>query len=283
MTLGQRVQEARRKKGLTQKQAAGDRITRNMLSQIEHDLANPSMKTLEYLARTLEVSVGWLLTGQTAGTDLAAARSRFRAGDWEQALRLAMQTEGESDERSLLIARACLMLAKERLYAGEFSRARELAQTALEHDDKTVYGAGEIRMKALWLIARCDLGRGESVDDSMERFRQAYDDLGWEAKNHLVRARYQLEQGNLQAAERELWMVTTLPEEDRPGYLILRGSLAIQQEKYGNALSFLRQAEELPVRTREQSQDLYTLLETASREMEDYKAAYEYAAKLREL
>ena len=35
---------------MTQEQAAGGRITRNMLSLIENDLSAPSMKTLEYLA-----------------------------------------------------------------------------------------------------------------------------------------------------------------------------------------------------------------------------------------
>ena len=50
MTLGQKVRQARIRAGLTQEQAAGGRITRNMLSLIENDLSAPSMKTLEYLA-----------------------------------------------------------------------------------------------------------------------------------------------------------------------------------------------------------------------------------------
>ena len=37
-----------------------------MLSQIENDLAVPSMKTLEYLAATLGVSVSWLLADEAA-------------------------------------------------------------------------------------------------------------------------------------------------------------------------------------------------------------------------
>ena len=42
--------------GMTQEQAAGGRITRNMLSLIENDLSAPSMKTLEYLAAGRQVS-----------------------------------------------------------------------------------------------------------------------------------------------------------------------------------------------------------------------------------
>ena len=42
MTLGQKLKKARLDRGLTQAQVVGDRITRNMLSQLENDLASPS-------------------------------------------------------------------------------------------------------------------------------------------------------------------------------------------------------------------------------------------------
>ena len=58
MTLGEKLRRTRQERGLTQKQLAGERITRNMLSQIENDLAQPSMRTLEYLADALGVEAG---------------------------------------------------------------------------------------------------------------------------------------------------------------------------------------------------------------------------------
>ena len=57
MTLGQKLKKARLDRGLTQAQVVGDRITRNMLSQLENDLASPSVGTLEYLASVLGVEV----------------------------------------------------------------------------------------------------------------------------------------------------------------------------------------------------------------------------------
>ena len=62
MELGKRLQQARLEAGLSQKQLCGDRITRNMLSQIEHGTAKPSMTTLQYLAERLGKSVGYLNT-----------------------------------------------------------------------------------------------------------------------------------------------------------------------------------------------------------------------------
>ena len=46
MTLGEKLRRTRMEKGLTQAEVAGDRITRNMLSQIENDVASPSVGTL---------------------------------------------------------------------------------------------------------------------------------------------------------------------------------------------------------------------------------------------
>ncbi len=59
MTLGQKVRELRLSKQMTQKELAGDCITRNMLSQIENGSATPSMKTMEYLAGKLEKPLGF--------------------------------------------------------------------------------------------------------------------------------------------------------------------------------------------------------------------------------
>ena len=84
MTLGQKVRQARIRAGLTQEQAAGGRITRNMLSLIENDLSAPSMKTLEYLAAALGVTAGWLLADDAsdeAAERLPRARAMLREGD----------------------------------------------------------------------------------------------------------------------------------------------------------------------------------------------------------
>ena len=53
MELSQKLKQARLDAGLSQKALCGDRITRNMLSQIENGSARPSMDTLRYLAGQL--------------------------------------------------------------------------------------------------------------------------------------------------------------------------------------------------------------------------------------
>lgn len=61
MTLGQKVREVRLNMKMTQKELAGDFITRNMLSQIENEQATPSMKTMEHIAKQLGKPIGYFL------------------------------------------------------------------------------------------------------------------------------------------------------------------------------------------------------------------------------
>lgn len=60
--IGSRIKELRIKKGLTQKELAGEQITRNMLSLIENGTSCPSVGTLMYLSERLEVPVGYFFT-----------------------------------------------------------------------------------------------------------------------------------------------------------------------------------------------------------------------------
>jgi len=61
MEIGQKLLLARQEAGLSQRQLCGEEITRNMLSQIEHGTAHPSMKTLRYLAGRLGKPVSYFL------------------------------------------------------------------------------------------------------------------------------------------------------------------------------------------------------------------------------
>ena len=61
MDLGGKILQARKEAGLSQRQLCGDVITRNMLSQIEHGTAKPSMETLKYLASRLGKPMSYFL------------------------------------------------------------------------------------------------------------------------------------------------------------------------------------------------------------------------------
>lgn len=64
MTIGQRLREIRREKGLTLKQLADSSgLTLTYLSDVERDQTRPSLKALLRIASALEVSMADLLSG----------------------------------------------------------------------------------------------------------------------------------------------------------------------------------------------------------------------------
>lgn len=74
-TLGKRIKEARLAKKMTQSEVVGDFITRNMLSQIESGSATPSVKTLEYLCKVLEIEPNTLLPDENDSKNALTQRA----------------------------------------------------------------------------------------------------------------------------------------------------------------------------------------------------------------
>lgn len=143
MTLGQRVLQARLAAGLSQRELAGEEITRNMLSSLEHDAATPSIATLRYLARRLGRPVSYFF-GEDASEGIAA----FEAGAWHRSLELMTQAERRWLEPLALLREAELAVG-----SGRICQARELLQR-LEGLSSPLFGP-ELRRKAAMLRCRC--------------------------------------------------------------------------------------------------------------------------------
>jgi len=282
MTLGQKLRQARQTRGLTQSQVAGTRITRNMLSQIENDQASPSVRTLEYLAAALGVNAGWLMTEEesdSAASRLVRARSMLRSGQYETCLSLLKSGEKTAgDEELLILSDAAAELAERALAEERMEEAERFAEQALGWNQRCLYEQPFLQIRMAGILARCASEKGsgeEAVNAYRELFLRRQSGVGY----HLFMARYHLEQEHIQAAEREIWSIADLPDKDRAEYLVLRGRIALRKEQYENAALYLRQAEEQPELPRILRRELYKSLEHCYRELEDYKQAYEYAAK----
>lgn len=66
MTVGERIQIARKRAGLSQKQL-GEKmgLSASMIGQWENDLRNPKYDTSKRIAAALDVDVNWLMNGKT--------------------------------------------------------------------------------------------------------------------------------------------------------------------------------------------------------------------------
>ncbi|MBR6727181.1 MAG: helix-turn-helix transcriptional regulator, partial [Clostridia bacterium] len=113
MNIGQKIKQLRLSKLMTQSDLAGDHITRNMLSSIEHGSALPSLPTAMYIAERLNVPVGYLLS---EGEDefiyrkmasIANIRRAFASRDFAGCLSLLASFGGESDDELALLRAEC--------------------------------------------------------------------------------------------------------------------------------------------------------------------------------
>lgn len=263
MELGEKLLQARLDAGLSQRQLCGDQITRNMLSQIEHGTARPSMATLQYLASRLGKTVGYFLEEETVSENqslMAHARRAFRAGDWAEA-RLALEGFRGPDEtfaleHAYLTAETELHSAQEAIARGKTIYARQLLQQLHCGEDFP----GLERRRLLLLGSISDSGLPELCQDLPDLEEELY-----------LRARGALEEKKW---SRGLAFLEAMETQEEPQWYLLRGQLLLGAKDYTGAAESLLKAEAAFPQT-------VPLLEQCYRELGDYKQAYLYACKQR--
>ena len=155
-TLGKRIREARLAKKMTQSEVVGDFITRNMLSQIESGSATPSIKTLEYLCKVLEIAPNTLMPDESDSKNAPDAegyisiRKEYINKNYKAVIEYDAEDEF-SDEVCALKAKACLAVAGE--YSGsdsatELQKAVGLAKQACELSERGIFADESVKRKA---------------------------------------------------------------------------------------------------------------------------------------
>ncbi len=270
MTMGQRIYQARTEAGLSQRQLAGDAITRNMLSALEHDGANPSIATLAYLSDRLGKPISYFL-----GEDIPQipeyplvkqARSAFDAGDFQGCLESLekLQTVGEILDRevSLLTVRSLLGLAQQAIAQDRMPYARTLLSRAEAAMEQCAY-ADEWMVRHLRILQASCPEQESCLAELVQRISDEDEVLLLRARAALTENRFADAQRYLNAAE----------NRNAPSWNYQMGELLFRQGKYKEATTHYHRAEdELPEQCRQR-------LEICYRELEDYKMAYYYAKK----
>ena len=153
--IGEKIKHLRQSKLMTQQELAGDKITRNMLSTIEHGTALPSLPTAQYLAERLGVPVGYLLADAKDEAayrkmlHIANIRHAFSAGDYSGCLSLLNTIFGGAEDDELLLIRAeCEFgAALHALDKGWLRYAVHAFDRALSAAAKTVYDTAHLRCR----------------------------------------------------------------------------------------------------------------------------------------
>jgi tetratricopeptide (TPR) repeat protein len=141
-SIGQRLKRLRLEHGLSQRELASPGVSYAYISRIEAGTRQPSVKALRRLAAKLGVPAEYLETGSQLDP---AEQRELRLADLELAVRLSVsdgvdeQLQALVDEAILAGDRACILrgrvaLASLALESGQFVRAVELLEAAIEGD-----------------------------------------------------------------------------------------------------------------------------------------------------
>ena len=269
MALGERLKQARLEKGLSQRQLCGDEITRNMLSQIENGSAKPSMATLTYLAARLEMPVSYFLEETVVASPnrerLDRARQAYRAGDYRAVCETLSTWEPGEDasERWLLETLALIGQAYDALEDGKPVFARKLLEKAGEAAKNTPYDTQALQRERVLLEYQADPESATALEALLPvDHRELY-----------LRAEAALQK---EAYHRAAVLLDSSQREESSWYL-LRARAAQGQQDYEKAIACLKAAEPMAPYVCAQG------LEQCYLALEDYKMAYMYACKQRNL
>jgi tetratricopeptide (TPR) repeat protein len=181
LRLGERLRQLRVAAGLTQTELAGERFSKEYVSQIERGKTRPTGDTIAWLASRLEVDAGYLANGVSTDergrveATLTRAEALVEAHRYEEAvaeferIRPAVVATGAGE----LEARAVSGEAWARMHQGELREAENLltrARTLVEHEPFSDLDRAEI----LYRLGVCRY-RLSSISTAIGLFSEAYE------------------------------------------------------------------------------------------------------------
>lgn len=266
MSLGQKLRQARLDAGLSQRQLCEPQITRNMMSRIEHDAVQPSMSTMQFLARRLGKPVSFFLEEQeqTASAEeerLAWLHRSYQSGDYASVANRLEQLAAPSWEQSLLLCLSTMQLARQALEKGQQSLARTLLRKSTEAAQNTPYAEPSLQRELILLRYEAGEHPGKLAALLPEDNREL-----------VMRARAAQLAGD---PTRAAALLTAAGQQDSPLWNLLRGESLFAAGEYQQAAACFHKAEE------DYPRQSIPRLEACYRELEDYKQAYFYACKQR--
>lgn len=271
MHPGEKIRELRKARKMTQERLAGERITRNMLCEIERGKATPSLDTLAYLAEALGVPTAFLLDGSESisayekRTALAEIHRLYLSEQYGECFRLCEELPGEpDDEIALILSHCALAEGKRAFYCGNMETALVYFEEALSYAVKTIYPTEDVRASALLHSA---------ITGNVASPRRDFDEAGY---LHAA----------MSAAEAELYAYMT----DKKDFTYSNPHLAahaearvlIRERRYREALPLLQSLESKKSEEGVSAYFLFRLysdMELCYREERDFEKAYKYSSK----
>ena len=150
MEIGEKIKHLRTAKLMTQADLVGSEITRNMLSRIENGAAQPSLSTVLYIAKRLNVSPGFLLADEEdellyfKSQEISNIKRAYSARNFELCKEMCENSEWNDDEIMLIRAECSFRVGVKKFCEGSLRAASECFESAVECCEETAYDTSMI-------------------------------------------------------------------------------------------------------------------------------------------
>lgn len=181
LTIGKKIKELRLEKGMTQAELAGETVTRNMMSQIEHENALPSVHTILDISERLGVPAEYFFSDMNEPApfykmyDIEKIRKLYVNKEYVKCIRRLEKLNVWDDETEYLYAKSCFGKGLEQYRKGNLISASEFFEKAKIHAEKTNYleedflGFAEQYLNAVEMIRKKETER-EDHTQKIKRF-----------------------------------------------------------------------------------------------------------------
>ncbi|MCL1858312.1 MAG: helix-turn-helix domain-containing protein [Oscillospiraceae bacterium] len=282
LSLGKKIRQIRIDRKITQQELVGDFITRNMLSQIENDVATPSIKTLQYIADHLEVPLSFLMVGEhdddfnknyefdDVETISSKAKQIYFEGDYLKYIEICennpeiisnIKDNKYQKENAMLLGFACLEAASEFFIGGEKNKCMDYCKKA----ENCVNNLSEFT-------------QGKQIKRQAELYRflcqPVLTENGEEYKPSKI--------VNINNINSDNFIYKTFDENGVCRFKIMAAHRCLQKNDPENALGYLRDVEIFleDLDNHPYKKDLYKLFEMYYVKVEDYRNAHLYSSKI---
>lgn len=298
--LGERLKQARIEKKMTQKEVAGDFITRNMLSQIENGLATPSIKTIEHLSKTLNKPIAYfmealvdenMLCNEHNSIDISEALVFYENKDYLECKKSIDKIIKSIDENNLptnfreiyYFAWRCNIEVGLKLFLDKnYVSAKQLLLDSFSYEEKTPYCDMNIKMNELLLLTKICIFL-DQIDEAKEYFSQyesIFNELNYQNDSIFVKCELLLKDNKIDECKELLDNKSTKELKSSFRYLYFLSVLYFENKEYENAIISFNNLIKCNEVTPQIKNDINKYIAECYSKTGNYEKAYEYMKKV---
>ena len=270
MSIGEKIKKKRKILGLTQSDVAGDKISRNMLSLIENGVASPSLETLQYLSKKLDIRIEYLVSDDISFEVFERMDHEeeivdaFQQNQYEKVVELVDKYGQNSKILIHFAVESAYMLALEKIRGGSLESAKKWIEITQRLMDKSPHDTRIIRARLMILSTIAQNIQSPKLNFKQENYESI---MAQATENEYYR--YYL--GDLD-----------YPYTSEIISLHTNAKKLIKARKFQEAIALLTTAEEKKTLENYDAYTffgIYTDLENCYKELLDFEKAYRYALK----